>query len=130
MVYFSVQAGIPSYVAYVRLDRPLPRVGGSLRAGINLAGYGVTEPPTRASEGFFSIRSSRGRHCYGQSFAVVDGDLPPALSNPGTGRLVPVELLIRGVEEPVRRWTRMRMRSPATSEEAAVRRLGCVAPRR
>jgi hypothetical protein len=131
VTYAIDAAGAPQFSAYIRLTRSLPRVNGkSLRATIRIDGFGSrTAPePGASANGFFSMRSTRHRYCYGQSFAVFpDTDRPPSLDHPKTGQRVKVQLLVSGRKGVVAEAFARMTRAAKDDEGVADRKLGCVA---
>jgi hypothetical protein len=108
---YGREAGQPIYFVYIRLNRAVPRnSNGSPAATVRLGGLGLSRPPTSSSMGFLKASSSPGRYCYEQQLTLPQGPYPPIMGQPRPGLRLSVEVLIRGLAQPLTTTVTLRRR--------------------
>jgi hypothetical protein len=127
---YGREAGQPIYFIYVRLNRAVPRnTNGSPAAAVRLGGLGLSRPPTSSSMGFLKATSTPGRYCYEQQLTLPQGPYPPIMGHPRPGLRLSVDVLIRGVAQPLTTTVALRRRqSPTTGARPYLRELHCSRP--
>jgi len=125
-------SGKPVFTSYVRLSGPVPRKSsGTLLGAMRLNGLGRQQAPsddTTSSFGFRKLATRGRRYCYAQSFAVFGFDeYPRSLRAAKSGDRARVEVLVAGQAKRLVGSTHLRP-SRSLTEEAAIRRLGCMGP--